>query len=249
MESIDLGFFQIPVYSLLLAIALLYGSFALYFFAYRENAPTDKMSGLLICSIVSSLVFARFAHVFLYDWNYFKTNLWEIPMVWEGGLASHGAAIGFIFGVVFHTRFWGNIWYWWIFDRMAIAIPFGAAIIRLGNFANSELYGKISNCAFCIVFENAGSLPRYPVQLMEAAAYLLLGLILYTLYFKKWKITHLGIYTGLMLTSINILRIALEFFKASDSVFWGLNTSQLLSIPFLFLGLLLMFAGYGKRLN
>lgn len=246
---IDIGIAQIPTYSLLLVIALLYGSFTITYFAHRENAPTDKLSNLLAFSIVFALLFARLGHVFFYDLAYFKTHLWEIPQVWKGGLASHGAAIGFILAVVIYTRIWGNLWYWWVFDRMSIAIPFGAAIIRLGNFANSELYGKVSSCSFCIVFENAGALPRYPVQLMESAAYILLGSIFYTLYFKSWRIKNMGMYTGLMLVSINILRISLEFFKASDIIYFGLNTSQLLSIPFLVLGLVILIASKKGYLN
>ena len=249
LKWIEIAGFQIPTYSLLFTTAVLFGSFSIYFFAKKEGAPTNKIASLLTFTVLSGLIFSRLVHVFFYDWSYFQNHLIEIPQIWKGGLASHGGTIGFIVGVVLYTRFWGNLWYWWVFDRMAIGIPIGGAIIRLGNFANSELYGKLSDCSYCIIFANAGVLPRYPIQLMEAGAYFTLGLIFFILYFSNWKTKQFGFYTGALLIGMSSLRIILENFKASEIVYFGMNTGQLLSIPFLVLGLIVIFAAHKKYLN
>lgn len=249
LKWIEIVNFQIPTYSLLFLVAVLFGSFSFYFFVKKENAPSDQIANLAAFTILCGLVFSRLAHVFLYDWEYFQHHLIEIPQIWKGGLSSHGGGFGLIFGVVVYTRFWGELWYWWIFDRMAIFIPIVGGFIRLGNFANSELYGKISECSYCIIYANGGALPRYPVQLMEAIAYFALGFILFVLYFNNWKIKQFGFYSGAMLIGLNISRITLEEFKASEIIYFSLNKGQLFSIPFLILGCLLVIAAHKKYLN
>lgn len=240
---------EIPTYSLLFALSIIFGSCSIYFYAQREHAPRDKIASLLSFTVFSGLLFSRLAHVFFYDWAYFQNHLLEIAQIWKGGLSSHGGIFGFIIGVLFYSKYWGNIWYWWVFDRMALGIPIASAIIRLGNFANSELYGKVSSCSYCVIFENVGVLPRYPVQLMEALAYFSLGLILQILYFSKWKIQNFGMYSGIMLSGMSILRIILENYKESETIYAGWNTAQLISVPFLILGCILLFASHKKYLN
>lgn len=249
MQFFEIGELTIPTYSFLIGLAVIYASVSLYFIAAKEKAPRNRLPGLIGFTIFSGLLFARLFHVIFYDWDYYQSNLWEIPQIWKGGLASHGGALGFVLGIVIHTRFWGNIWYWWLFDRIAIIIPFAAALIRLGNFANSEIYGKISNCSFCLVFQQVDPFPRYPVQLMEAGAYFLTGIILWRLYLKKWKWTNFGYYTALMLIGINLPRFFIEFLKASPEIVLGLNTGQLFSFSFVLIGFFILLAAWRKWLN
>ncbi len=233
-------FFAIRWYSLLFALAIVYGYQITRWFFIREQAPGKEFHRVLIVIFVGGLIGARLTHVIFYDPQYFLEQPWYILKIWEGGLASHGAAVGMIAGVYLYARYLGKIWYWWIYDRLAIALAPGAALIRIGNLMNSELYGKVTEAPWAFVFLAVDPLPRHPVQLYEVAYLVIIFGIMMTLYRYSQLSKKFGMLSGIFLILLTLFRIGAEFFKSYETVLGGLNMGQLLSLPFLGLGILLV---------
>lgn len=202
--------------------------------------------------IAGTIIGARLAEVFFYDWPYFRENPLNIIKIWRGGLASHGGVLGvmlalFLFVKYIHRQI-PQLKFLTLLDIVAVPSALVACFIRLGNFMNQEIVGIPTNSSWGILFaQPAGSLaavPRHPVQLYEAIAYLISFFVLWWL----WKYRRLdekpGALVGCLLIFIFSSRFILEFWKAEiDSVLGStyLHIGQLLSIPFILLGLYLFF--------
>ena len=165
------------------------------------------------------------------------------------GLASHGAAIGIITGIIIFqlkNKLKSTLW---IFDRLTVPVTLGGVFIRLGNFINSEILGKYTGSDFGVVFENRGEiLPRHPAQLYESIGYFFLFLFLRKIYSKIYHIP--GYLLGVFLSGIFSIRFLVEFVKESQGGFELympiLSTGQWLSIPLIISGLFII---YKARLN
>ena len=177
----------------------------------------------------------------------------EIIKVWHGGLASHGGAIGLLLGIWWYVRKYGkkyNIDFLWIGDRIAIAVAFAGMAIRLGNLMNSEIYGYETTLPWGFIFVRDGqTVPHHPTQIYEALAYLSIGFILLPLYFSKLsKKIYRGFIFGLFLILLFGARFMIEFLKmpqdGNDAIAAQsgrlLNNGQLLSIPFIVAGVIIL---------
>jgi len=167
---IPLGGFELRWYGLLFALGFFLAYSLLYWVFKKEKVSFKLLDWLTVYFFVAVLLGARLGHVFFYEWDYYKVHLSEIPKVWEGGLASHGAAIGILLALIIYVRQY-KVNVWWLFDRVAIVIPISAAFVRFGNLMNSEIYGHITTLPWGFVFMRdhaAGLLPRHPTQLYEA---------------------------------------------------------------------------------
>lgn len=153
-RGIDLGFFTLRTYSLLFAGGFVLGYFIMKRIFNREGIPIEKLDTLLTYVVIATVVGARLGHVIFYQWDYYSNNLLEILMVWKGGLASHGAAIAIIIAMLIYARKELSKSPLWILDRVVITVAIAACFIRLGNLANSEIYGDVSNSAWEMVFTN-----------------------------------------------------------------------------------------------
>ena len=161
-EGIDLGFFVIRYYSLMFVIAFGLGWFIMKKIFERENVAIDKLDSLFIWIVLATLIGARLGHVLFYDWEYFRNHLLEIFLPFRfnpgfeftgyQGLASHGAAISIIIAMYFFSKNILKKPLLWILDRIVIAVASGAVFVRFGNFFNSEIVGKVTNCAFGVRF-------------------------------------------------------------------------------------------------
>ena len=151
-KGIDLGFFTLRFYSLLFALGFVLGFRVMKRIFISENTPLEQLDKLLTYMVVATVVGARLGHVFFYQWDYYKNNLLEIFMVWEGGLASHGAALAIIVALIFYSRNVSKKSVLWILDRVVITVALAGCFIRLGNYANSEIYGNIANSSIETVF-------------------------------------------------------------------------------------------------
>lgn len=121
----------------------------------KAGVSQDVLDNLLIYTVFATIVGARLGHVFFYDWAYYKTHIVEIFKPWEGGLASHGAAVVIPFSIyLFARRYKKQLGhsFLWLMDRVVITVAFAGALIRIGNFTNSEIYGEPSNGPFETVF-------------------------------------------------------------------------------------------------
>jgi prolipoprotein diacylglyceryl transferase len=132
----------------------------------------------------------------------------------------------------------------WVMDRVVITVALSGFFIRMGNLFNSEIIGKPTNANWGFIFESVDNIPRHPAQLYESIAYLMIFVFLLTLYFRTEGKTKPGLIFGLFLTLVFLFRFFIEFLKENQSYFengMALNMGQLLSIPFILLGIFLLF--------
>jgi len=265
--GIDLGFFIIRWYSLMFVAAFIIGLRLMKKIYIDENINLEKLDTLFMYTFIAMLVGMRFGEVFFYSWDYYKNNLLEIILplkratgetaifgLVEGwkftgytGFASHGAAIAIILSMYWYSRKHLNKSLLFILDRMSIVCALGAAFVRIGNFFNSEIYGKPTGSNFGVIFKNSDAemLPRHPTQLYEALCYLILFFVLWRFYWKTDKKQKTGFLFGVFMIGLWSARFFIEFFKEAqvdgrEDWILSLNTGQVLSIPLILIGLWLM---------
>ena len=246
-----IGSFGLRWYSVLFVVGFVIGYKMFVNFFKRENYPHDKlMDPLLYTLAIATLVGARLGHVLFYDPGYYFdswSGFWEIFMPWKGGLASHGGAIAVVLGMVWYASRYGKKYgfsFWWLMDRLVIAVCFAGACIRLGNLFNSEIYGNVTSLPWGFIYmRNGETLPKHPTQLYEALSYTLLGFALLWTYRKKMSCLREGTIFGVFLILLFGIRFLIEFIKEPQEAFEEsmlLNMGQLLSIPFILAGVVLV---------
>lgn len=233
-------------YGLFFAIAFYVGFELLSRMFKREGVPAEWTDKALIYTMIGCIVGARLGHVFFYDWPEYRENPIEIFMIWKGGLASHGAAVGIILAMYFYSKKVTNRSMLWILDRVVITVAQGGVLIRLGNLMNSEIYGKPTGADWGFVFLRSDKLllPRYPTQIIEAICYLLIFLLLWYSYLRTDIRLYLGKLFGYFLALVFGARFLVEFLKENQVAFENnlpLNMGQLLSIPCVIAGLYFIF--------
>jgi len=250
-----IGSFGIHYYSLMFIIAFGLGYYIMKNIFQEEKISLDYLESLFVYMVLSILIGARLGDVFFYSWDYYQDHPLEILLpirdtpngyTFTGfrGLASHGAVIGSLIGLYLYQLKFKERSILWLLDRVTIPVAIGASFVRIGNFMNSEIVGKYSNSNFGVVFLNRGeNLPRHPAQLYEAMGYLILFFILRQVY-KTENRNRPGYLIGLFFAGMFTIRFFIEFIKESQG---GLeeflplfSTGQWLSIPFVLLGLFLM---------
>jgi phosphatidylglycerol---prolipoprotein diacylglyceryl transferase len=241
---------EIRYYGLFFAIAFYMGNLIIDRIFKAENIDPKWLDKLLIYVIIATIVGARLGHVFFYDWDDYKNNLQEIFMIWHGGLASHGAAVGIILAAWLFSIRVSKKSVLWILDRIVLTIALAAFLIRLGNFFNHEIVGIETNVPWAVIFHghpdftNPDLLPRHPTQLYEAICYLAFFIVLFRLFWKTNIKKQQGKLFGLFLILVFTARFVLEFYKTGQSSFDDtatIKTGQLLSIPFVIVGLYFYF--------
>ena len=267
----QIGSFGLHYYSLMFVIAFSLGYKIVEKYFVEENVSKDYLEPLFVYMVLSTLLGARLGEVFFYSWDYYQDHFLEILLpIRENtngsilgfikgyeftgfrGLASHGAAIGIIIGIIIFQIKHKLKSTLWIFDRLTVAVSLGGVFIRLGNFFNSEIVGKYTGSDFGVIFENRGEiLPRHPAQLYESIGYLLLFFILRKIYSK---VKHLpGYLLGVFLSGIFTIRFIVEFVKESqggfESYFPLFSTGQWLSIPLIISGLFIIYKSINNKLD
>lgn len=200
---------------------------------------------LILCAMSGMLIGARLLYLIVYQGypleHYFSHPL-DIIAIWKGGVSFHGGLIGLVIGVWIYSRKY-KIQFLKCMDVIALTAPIGLAEGRIGNFINGELWGKVTDGPFGIVFQQAGSLPRHPSQIYEA---LLEGVVLFfILKAYSMKERTKGSICGLFMVMYAIFRFSVEFVREPDSnlgyiAFGWLTTGQLLCVPMLVIGLFVM---------
>ncbi len=242
-EIFRIGSFGPRYYGLMFALGFLISYRIAEIIWVREGRSKESLSSLLVHMMVGTIVGARLGHCLFYDPVFFLTNPIEILKIWQGGLASHGGTIGVMIACWIYSRKQDDQPYGWIADRIATVIPLGSGFIRLGNFFNSEILGKPSDLPWAIVFERIDKVPRHPAMLYEALSYFVLfGLVMFRYFKMDGKNMRPGSQIGFMLVWIFTSRILIEFVKENQVAFEDqmlFNMGQLLSVPFVIVGLLL----------
>jgi prolipoprotein diacylglyceryl transferase len=198
---------------------------------------------------VGTIIGARLGHVLLYQPDYYLAHPWEILMIWEGGLASHGGFAGVLIALYLYLKKHRDMSFLQLADRLAAPCLLAAAMIRIGNFFNSEIIGTPSTLPWAVVFARVDPLPRHPAMLYEALAYFVVFCALYVAYWKTPIIKYPGRTLGISLATCFLARFLIEFAKENQVSFENqlpLNMGQLLSIPFILAGLYLIYASSEK---
>jgi len=216
----------------------------------REGAPERWLGILLIWVAAGTVVGARLGHVFFYEWDYYSQHPLKIIATWEGGLASHGGAIGVIIAVILFSILTSKRNPLWTFDRLVVAIALVGGLIRIGNLMNSEIFGHATTLPWGFMFPRSAEWHHFyegvachPTQIYEALCYFALFGLLMWMYWKKNEGERPGLIFGTFFIGIFLPRFLIEFIKNPQAEFeqdMMLNMGQLLSIPFIILGIILI---------
>ena len=253
-----LGGIELRWYSVLFISGFILGWYIMRSFFRREKINESLLDPMLYMLLICTIVGARLGHCLFYQPDYYLGSwqgFWEIFMPWKGGLASHGGTIAILLGIWWYARKYGrknDFDYVWVLDHLVIPVAFAACFIRLGNLFNSEIYGGPTSLPWGFVFQRNGeTVPCHPTQLYEGGTYLLLGIVLMWLYWKKLDKLYRGTFVGLFLIVCFGSRFLIEFVKNPQVEFeqdMVLNMGQLLSIPFVLLGIGFLVYAYVKKL-
>jgi len=241
---LSLGIFDIRWYSLAYIAGFILGSIIIKYLNKNQlNILSNKqIDSFFIWSILGVIIGGRVGYVLFYQTSYFLTNPIYILKIWTGGMSFHGGLIGIIISIYFFCRK-NNVQFFYLADLVSIAAPIGLFFGRIANFINNELYGKVTNFPFAVIYPEIDFQSRHPSQLYEA---FLEGLILFVIlitYFHKTKSDPtIGKISGLFLILYSIFRIFVEFLREPDShiglIFSIFSMGQILSIPLLIIGIM-----------
>jgi len=246
--AISIGNLSIYWYGVFFASGLL-GAYLLGEYIFKkENLNPKLLESFFIYLIIGITIGARLAHVLFYDFDYFKKHPIEIFYVWQGGLASHGGVIGAIVAIYLFCKKY-NVNFSWMLARSAFAAMILAPLIRVGNFFNSEIVGLPTNSSFGVIFKRVDNIPRHPVVLYESISYFLIFLLLFYLYKKLSSKQFTKITLGIVLFFVFLVRFFLEYLKTPQSEFANilpLSMGQILSLPFIIIGAILLIKNLAK---
>ena len=245
-------------YGLMFAIGFYVGYEIVSRIFKHEGAPERWLGSLFIFVVVATILGARLGHVFFYDWTYYKAHLGDIVKIWEGGLASHGGTAGIMVAVWLYSRYVTRRGMLWTFDRLVVPVGLVAALIRLGNLMNHEIYGGPTDLpwGFCFVqnlhqwmagAEPVFTQPCHPTHIYEAVCYLATFGLCMWLYWRCNAQERPGLIFGVFMLGIFVPRFFIEYIKNVQEPWeiamrqtWGIDQGQLLSIPFIILGIWLV---------
>lgn len=239
----SIGPVSVRWYGLLFAMSFVVGYFIMLRIFRKENIPEPLLDELSMYMLISTVVGARLGHVLFYEPASYFAHPLDILKIWEGGLASHGAAIGIIFALYLFSRKTRQP-FLWVIDRIVIVVALSGFFIRTGNLFNSEIYGNVTSLPWGFVFQHVGeTLPRHPTQIYEGLCYLGLFFFLLWYYFQKNGKPRPGFLFGMFLVVLFSFRLLIEFIKEPQVNFensMALNMGQLLSIPFIVAGIVIL---------
>lgn len=251
-EIFSLGALSVRWYGLLFAGGFYVGYLIMERFFKKEKVPVAILDKLAMYMIISTVIGARLGHCLFYEPAYYLSNPIEILYIWHGGLASHGAAVGIIFALFLFSRYQKPD-FWWTIDRIVIVVALAGFFIRMGNLMNSEIYGHETALPWGFVFmRDNQTIPRHPTQIYEALSYLALFFVLRWYYYKKDGLPNNGFLFGTFLIVLFSIRFVVEFLKETQVSFEKgmlFNMGQLLSIPFIIAGIVIVYLANQNKLR
>lgn len=231
--------FEIRWYSLAYITASYFG----YYYGIRltQGKFTTKQWRNIVDSVfLTGIIGGRIGHCLLYDFAYCIQNPIEILYIHHGGMSFFGGIVGGLIGIYMASRK-HKCSYLYLTDTISMLIPFGLGIGRIANLINSECLGKITNSSFYIIFPLIDNNHRYPSQIIESICE---GPILFIiLYLTSTKNAYR---TSVFLILYGLMRFAIEPLKEAESSIFTVNTSLILSLICIILGLLI-FSIYSKK--
>ncbi|TKD52939.1 prolipoprotein diacylglyceryl transferase [Sphingomonas baiyangensis] len=253
--ALDLGFFQLKWYSLAYIAGIIIGWWYLLKLLERPGAPMSRQHAddLVFYATLGIILGGRLGYILFYRPDLFGSPL-QIFRLWDGGMSFHGGVIGVTLGIIALARKHGLNWLR-VHDYVACCVPFGLLFGRLANFINGELWGRVTDVPWAIVFPRTGlDLPRHPSQLYEAALEGLVLLAVLAWFFWRTQARYYpGRLVGIFLLGYGSARFFVEFFREADEqLMWlqdatGLNMGQYLCLPMIFGGVYLIARSKARR--
>ncbi len=244
----SIGPLSVRWYGLMFAIGFMIGYSIMSKMFKHEGAPEKWLGTLLLYVIIATIIGARLGHVFFYELDYYSQHPGEILKIWQGGLASHGGTIANFIGIYIFSKCVTKRNMSWTLDKLVIPTALVAGLIRLGNLMNSEIYGSQTDLPWGFIFARDGqTVAMHPTQIYEALCYFALFGLLMWMYWKKNAQERPWLITGIFFIGIFLSRFVIEYVKNVQEEFevqmivdYGINMGQLLSIPFILLGIFLV---------
>ncbi len=254
-EILRIGGFSLRYYSILFAGGIYFAYLIVKHIYAKNSMDIKKLESISVHVFLGLIIGARLGHSLFYDFAYYSKHIAEIFLPFSvtesgisftgyQGLSSHGGGIGIIVSLLIWKLRSAENKLFPALDAIAVAAPLTAACIRLGNFMNSEIIGKPTDGTWGVAFARVDYIPRHPGQLYESLFYFCLFGIMLFLYKKTRMFAENGKLFGIFLTAVFIFRIIIETVKENQSAFESsmpLNMGQILSIPFIMVGLVLIF--------
>ena len=241
--AFELASLEIRWYSLAYILGILFGWILAKKLFIQNIEVKNKFDDYLTYLIIGIILGGRLGYIFIYNLSFYINNPLDIFKIWQGGMSFHGGLIGVIFATIIFAKKNNQNSFLYL-DIVALVAPVGLFFGRIANFINSELYGTITNVPWAVIFVKVDNFPRHPSQLYEA---LLEGLFLFLIliYFKNKFSNKPGLISGLFLVFYSTFRFFVEFYRMPDEqlgyVFLNLTMGQLVSLIFIFSGVILFY--------
>lgn len=211
--------------------------------AKDDPVGSAAVDDLINLSIIGIIIGGRLAYVLFYNAEYYLANPLDILKVWQGGMAFHGGALGVVMAIIITARK-HRVDFLRLGDLVAMIAPIGLFFGRLANFINGELYGRITDVPWGVIFPNGGDLPRHPSQIYEALLEGLLLFVIMVLAYRMGARQKPGLMMGLFLIGYGVFRSFVENFRKPDDqlgfLFAEITMGQVLSTPMVLVGILLI---------
>ena len=253
--AIDFGSIKVSWYALSYIIGILSSwYFILKIIKIKKIEISNKIiSDLISNCMIGVILGGRLGYVVFYNPEYYFDNLIEIFKIWNGGMSFHGGFLGVIFAIIYSSKS-SNIPIIMFSDLISIVSPIGLFFGRIANFINGELFGRVTNHYFGIIFPNGGKLPRHPSQLYEAFFEgLVLFFIMIFLMNKSKFFEKKGFLTASFIFFYGTFRFFIEYLREPDRhlglIYFEFSMGQILSLPMIFSGLYFMIVFYNKKLE
>ncbi|MBR5282716.1 MAG: prolipoprotein diacylglyceryl transferase [Alistipes sp.] len=255
---LSIGGFELRYYGLMWALTFLLGERFFSNYSKREGFGAEVVETGFVWIVLGAVLGARVGHCLFYEFPYYITKPWAIITEFRnGGMASHGSALGMLLGMWITCRKLKMPYIWWL-DRIMIPVTIGGALVRFGNLCNSEIVGRVTDLPWGFKFvRNFPNMPlesvpvQHPAQIYEALFYLVTFVILLWMYYKRDEgRKRPGLMFSVGVLGVFLTRPFVELVKINQEAFeegMALNMGQLLSIPFIALALYVMWGALKGR--
>tara|TARA_B100000886_G_scaffold60101_1_gene37173 strand:+ start:18 stop:806 length:789 start_codon:yes stop_codon:yes gene_type:complete len=243
----SIGIIDIRWYSLAYIIGILFGvSLIKRLNKFNGYLIPDKIiDSFLIWAVIGIIVGGRVGYVLFYQTKLFLNNPFYVFEIWNGGMSFHGGLLGVIFSIYFFSRY-KKLSFLYLSDLVSVVAPIGLFLGRIANFINTELIGRPTEFYISVIYPSIDNIPRHPSQLYEAFFEgFILFIILILNFYRNKKTKNFGVLSGIFLLNYGIFRFFIEYLREPDAhlglIFNFITMGQLLCLPLLFFGILLIY--------
>lgn len=249
----SIGIIDIRWYSLAYIIGILFGvSLIKRLNKFKGNLiPNKEIDSFLIWAVIGIIVGGRVGYVLFYQTKLFLNNPFYIFEIWNGGMSFHGGLLGVIFSIYFFSRY-KKLSFLYLSDLVSVVAPIGLFLGRIANFINTELIGRPTEFYISVIYPSIDNIPRHPSQLYEAFFEgFILFIILILNFLRNKESRNFGVLSGIFLLNYGIFRFFIEYLREPDAhlglIFNFISMGQLLCIPLLIFGMLLIYYNARKK--